>query len=363
MSEGERADLRLTPFTAGEAAYAALPALARPLGRRFLLAGGQKAMKAALPRLRAAIEGSGLQMAAALPYGGDCTWAAAQRLAEEAARLHCQFIAGMGGGRALDTAKAAGDLAGMPVFTLPTIAATCAGVTRLSVLYDGAGRFDRFLFLKEAPIHCLIDLGVLAAAPAMYLRAGLGDSLAKHVEAPFAARGQAQGYADGLGLSIAEGIYGRLSACAAQALRDNAAGLASEALRSAALISIVSTGYVALLVREAFNGAVAHSLYYALEGLPRAGALLHGDMVAWGSAVQLVIDAQEGRAQALLRLLRDMGAPASLKEMGLDPGDGALLAALDRVAEQPDMAVLPYAVDAARVLAAVLRVEALAPGA
>ncbi len=355
----KQAEVRLTAYTASEQAYAALPALARPYGQRFVLAGGHKAMRAGQARLMKAIAGSGLELAAQLHYGKDCTWQAAQRLAQEVLSLGADFMLGMGGGRALDTVKAAADMAGLPVLTLPTTAATCAAITRLSVMYDEQGGFERFYFLKQAPRHCLINLQVLAEAPVQYLRAGLGDSLAKHVEAPFAARGQAQSHADGLGLSIAEGIYGQIAGCAAQAIADNRAGRVSEALLTAALCSIVSTGYVALLVQEAFNGALAHSLYYALEHLPQAKALLHGDMVAWGAAVQLVMDGQEGKARELLRLLKAMGTPASLQEMGIMLGEPLVQEVLQQVCEKPDMQGLPYAVNTPMVLRAVSALEAL----
>ncbi len=341
MSEALR-QVVLPGYTLGKDAYQALAAEARPLGRRLLLAGGRKALQAGQEKLERALEGSGITPVKSLLYGEDCTYKAAQALAQAAVNHGADMICGMGGGRALDTAKAAGELAALPVFTLPTIAATCAAVTRLSVLYDEKGAFERFLFLTHAPRHCFMDTGILARAPVKYLRAGIGDSLAKHVETPFAARGAKTDHSDTLGVSIAQGLFDPLFAHGAQAMEDARAGLAGPSLETVCLCNIISTGYVSLLVKERFNGALAHSLYYALEHLQVLSGALHGDVVAWGALVQLVMDSQQEKAQALRQLLISLRVPVSLKRMGADLSAPGFREALQQVFMQPDMQFLPY---------------------
>jgi len=348
----------LPGYTLGQDAYKALAAEARPYGRRLLLIGGRKALQTGQGRLEQALAGSDLTLVGSMRYGADCTFKAAQRLAQSAGELGADVICGMGGGRALDTAKAAGELAGLPVFTLPTIAATCAAVTKLSVLYDETGTFERFLFLSQAPRHCFIDLKVLAHAPGKYLRAGIGDSLAKHVETPFAAHGTLTDHSDALGVSIAEGLFEPLTAHGPQAMADVQAGLAGPSLEMVCLCSIISTGYVSLLVKERFNGALAHSLYYALEHLPGMATQLHGDVVAWGALVQLVMDGQREKAQALRQLLVRLRVPVSLRQMGVDLFSPEVREALRQVPMQPDMQFLPYDVTEPMIWEALRKVEA-----
>ena len=348
----------LPGYTLGQDAYKALAAEALPYGRHLLLIGGRKALQAGQGRLEEALAGSDLTLVRSLHYGADCTFRTAQALAQAAKQLKADVICGMGGGRALDTAKAAGELSGLPVFTLPTIAATCAAVTRLSVMYNETGAFERFLFLNEAPKHCFIDLDVLAHAPQMYLRAGIGDSLAKHVETPFAARGALTDHADALGVSIADGLFTQLSAHSPQAMADARSGHAGPSLEMVCLCNIISTGYVSLLVKERFNGALAHSLYYALEHLPHMKRQLHGDVVAWGALVQLVMDGQNEKAQALRQLLLTLQVPVSLRRMGIDPSLPEVRESLRRVLMQPDMQFLPYEVTEPMIWEALREVEA-----
>jgi glycerol dehydrogenase-like iron-containing ADH family enzyme len=348
----------LPGYTLGQDAYKALASDALHYGRRLLLIGGRKALQAGQGRLKEALAGTDLTLVGSLHYGADCTFKAAQALAQAAKQLKADVICGMGGGRALDTAKAAGELAGLPVFTLPTIAATCAAVTRLSVMYNETGAFERFLFLNEAPKHCFIDLDVLAHAPQKYLRAGIGDSLAKHVETPFAVRGALIDHADAMGVSIAEGLFTQLSAHGPQAMADAHSGLAGPSLEMVCLSSIVSTGYVSLLVKERFNGALAHSLYYALEHLPPMKRQLHGDVVAWGALVQLEMDGQREKAQALRHLLLTLRVPVSLRRMNIDPSAPEVRDSLRSVLMQPDMQFLPYTVTEPMIWEALRDVEA-----
>ena len=99
------------------------------------------------------------------------------------------MIFGMGGGKALDTAKDVGYEVGLPVFTFPTIASTCAATTALSVVYKENGDFDSFYFYDRPAQHCFSDLTIIASAPDQYLQAGMGDTIGKYFECHFAARG------------------------------------------------------------------------------------------------------------------------------------------------------------------------------
>ncbi|HSK69999.1 MAG TPA: hypothetical protein VLA21_12120, partial [Candidatus Limnocylindria bacterium] len=126
---------------------------------------------------------------------------------------------------------------------------------------------------------------------------------------------------------------------------------------------VLGTGLVSLLVREALNGGVAHSLYYALMGLPALDKYLHGEIVAWGSIPQLLLAGEREEALRLAGFLDTIGIPSTLGAMGVPPGDPAFLRLLPQTLSQPDMAVTPCPVTLEMLANAVAAAEALGEGA
>lgn len=350
----------LPAYTVGPDAFASFADIVRPLGTNVFLTGGHMALSVGQQLLTDAIAGSGITLNGIAHYGPDCTMQAAQHIADQAAAANAQVICGMGGGRALDTAKAAAEILGLPCVTVPTIAATCAAVSALSVVYKEDGSLSHFYRLNAPPRHAFIHTGILAHAPAKYLRAGMGDSTAKHVESTFSARGRATNHRNALGLACSHSCYAPLMAIGGHALTDNENHADTPALRDALLCNIVSTGIVSILVDEGYNGALAHSLYYALEELPQiAQHCLHGDVVAWGVLVQLVMDGQHDKAAEYAGFLDALRIPRTLHAMGVDINDPMILPLLHKVVAQPDMEIVPYPVTAEMVLDAVRAVEGM----
>ena len=287
----EAASVFFCNYSVGTEVYSQVPELCRPYGTRALLIGGERAMAAGLPKLKAALADSGLEIIQAVKYGKDCTVEQSDHWARYAGELGADMIFGMGGGKALDTAKNAAFLADLPVFTFPTIAATCAGTTALSVVYREDGSFDHFAFYPRPARHCFIDLDILSRAPWQYLQAGMGDTMGKFFECHFAARGDKLAHSSALGREISNMCYAPLLEHGVQALTDCRAGKATHALEQAVLANIVSTGLVSLLVLDEYNCAIAHSVYYGLVLLPGfEEKYLHGNVVAYGVLVQLAVD-------------------------------------------------------------------------
>ena len=240
-------------YTIGEDAYENVPQVCGHYGKRILLIGGEKAMEAGLGILEKAIQGTELEIVDKVVFGEDCTPGTIKRWADHARECEADMIFGMGGGKALDTAKGAADQTGLPVFTFPTIAATCAATTALSVVYKEDGNFDRFYFFDKPARHCFINTRVIADAPWRYLRAGMGDTMGKFFECHFAARGDKLDHSSSLGREISNLCYGPLLEHGVQALKDCKARKASFDLQQAVLANIVSTGMVSLMVLDDYN--------------------------------------------------------------------------------------------------------------
>lgn len=347
-------------YTIGEDAYGDVAKICEPFGTKILLIGGEKALAAAKDRLLAALSGSKLEIAETLLFGNECTHENISRFAAVAKETGADMIFGMGGGKALDTAKGAAFEAGLPVFTFPTIAATCAATTALSVVYRADGSFDEFYFYDRPARHCFIDLTVIAHAPEIYLQAGMGDTIGKYFECHFAARGDSLEHSSGLGHAISNMCYFPLLGCGAEALRSCREQRCTEALREAVLAVIVSTGLVSLLVLDQYNCAIAHSVYYGLVLLPGfEEENLHGNVVAYGVLVQLCVDGDLKQAKEVKAFLKTLGIRTTLREMGVELRRDLLTDVLREIVTGPDMEHIPYPVSEDMVYEAMETVEAL----
>lgn len=347
-------------YSIGDNPYEEVPSVCGMYGKRILLIGGKKALEAAKERLTEAISESTLEIADTVLFGSECTYSGIRRLAQYARELKADMIFGMGGGKALDTAKGAACEAGLPVFTFPTIAATCAGTTALSVVYGEDGNFDSFYFYERPARHCFIDLTVIAGAPYQYLQAGMGDTIGKFFECHFAARGDRLTHSSALGREISNMCYAPLLEYGVQGLTDCKNHRVSLALEQAVLANIVSTGLVSLMVLDDYNCAVAHSVYYGLVLLPGfEEKYLHGNVVAYGVLVQLAVDKDMDEAARLKEFLQKLDIPTTLKEMNVPMNREYLKEVLHETVTGPDMEHIPYPVTEDMIYCAMETVEKL----
>ncbi len=373
-------------YTIGEDAYERAAEVCGLYGSRILLIGGKLALEAAEDRLRKALEaaeerfGKALEGSRANPssnpsdnlsnrdmeivdsvlFGEDCSFRRMEELADYAQKCGADMIFGMGGGKALDTAKGAAEKAGLPIFTFPTIASTCAATTALSVVYREDGNFDSFYYYDKPARHCFIDTRVIAEAPQRYLRAGIGDTIGKFFECHFAARGDRLTHSSALGREFSNMCYAPFLEYGKAALEECSENRAGEALEQAVLANIVSTGLVSLLVLDEYNGALAHSVYYGLVLLPGfEEKYLHGDVVAYGVLVQLAVDKEWEKAAELKHFLESIGIRTTLAQMEIPVDVDYLKEVLREAAEGPDMEHIPYPITEEMIFDAMVRVEEL----
>lgn len=325
-------------YTIGKEAYKNVNEVCRQYGTKALLIGGKLALEAGKEKLLQALaEGENpVTIVDTVLFGEDCTYAGMEKIAAHVKKC------------------------GLPVFTFPTIAATCAATTALSVVYKEDGNFDSFYFYDKPARHSFIDTEIIAIAPECYLRAGIGDTLGKYFECHFSARGDRLTHSSALGREISNMCYLPLREYAESALEECRENQAGEALEQAVLANIVSTGLVSLLVLDDYNGAIAHSVYYGLVLLPGFEEKnLHGDVVAYGVLVQLMIDGEEEKAREMKGFLEKIGIRTTLAEMGAPLKREALTAVLKEIVTGPDMEHIPYEVTEDMVYDALCKVEEL----
>ena len=98
-------------------------------------------------------------------FNGECSQAEIDRLVEVFRASGADFVVGVGGGKIFDTAKAVAAAVDVPVVIVPTIAATDAPCSALSVIYTDDGQFKEYQFFKQNPNLVLMDTDVISKSP------------------------------------------------------------------------------------------------------------------------------------------------------------------------------------------------------
>lgn len=327
-------------------------------GTKVLVVGGKTALEKTRALLRESFIRHELTVIDFLWYGRDCTYTNIENVTEIAKMNQADMILGVGGGKAIDTAKAAADQASIPVFTLPTIAATCAATTPLSIIYTDRGDFEALLHLNSPPIHIFMDTRIIADAPMKYLWAGIGDTIAKFYEVNITTRGKQLSHNAYMGRSISPMCVEPLIQFGKKALEDNQKKATSYELEQILLNNIISTGMVSMLVGDENNGAVAHGLFYGLTLLEQIEKHhLHGEVVAYGVLVLLALDNQDAELDRLHNFYKSVGLPTSLKEIDVKIDKEYLGAVLEKAVNAPDMKKTPYKVTTDMLFQAIEKLE------
>lgn len=343
-------------YTIGSDAYNSIEKICKFYGKKIFLISGQKSKAQAYEKISSVVNDSNLEIVDCIIYGHECTRSNMLKCKEAFEKSGADMIFAVGGGKSLDTAKGCADMLGVPIFTFPTIASTCAGTTSLSVVYNDDGSFDNFYFFEQPANHTFIDLEIIANAPYEFLRAGMGDTLGKHFECHFAARGDELAHSSNLGREISNLCYKPLLKYGAKAISDVKSHKVTNELREIVLANIVSTGLVSLLVLDQYNCAVAHSVYYGLvllKGFEEEN--LHGDVVGYGVLIQLAIDKNFSELSKVYDFLKSVGIRTNLSQMNACINEHVL----KEIVTGPDMDHIPYPITENMVLDAINYVENL----
>lgn len=339
----------------GENALAQSREAVAALGRRPLIVGGDSTLSAAMPYLTPAIADLAVATAA---YGQDCSETAQERLQQAFADHKADMIVGVGGGKALDTAKLLAHNARCPIATIPTSAATCAAWTALSNVYSDAGAFQYDVALPRCPDLLVLDYGLIATAPQRTLVAGIGDALAKWYEASVSS-----GHSDRTLIIAAVQQARVLRDILFQKARPALDAPGSETWRDVVDASVLMAGVIGGLGGAQCRTVAAHAVHNGLTQLPQSHHVLHGEKVAYGILVQLRLEEliQGNRLaaaarQQLLPLYDDIGLPKTLADLGLEAISISQLQYSAEMACTPtsDIHHLPFTVRPSDVMAAMV---------
>lgn len=262
-------------------------------------------------------------------FCGECSRREVARLQELAKESKCTCTIGLGGGKAIDTAKCVAE--GENLIVVPTIAATDAPTSHSAVLYTPEGAFDDYAYFKQSPSVILIDTTVIAHAPVRFLVSGMGDALSTFFEA----RANVQSYSKvnaGLPCGFREGVCGEArgtkaafalaSLCYESLLEDGwKAKIACENhVVTESLEKIIETNILLSgLGFESGGLAAAHAIHDGLTILEGTHKYFHGEKVAFGTIAQLTLEnAPMKEIEEVLDFCLSIGLPVCLEDIGVD---------------------------------------------
>lgn len=226
-------------------------------------------------------------------------------------------VVAVGGGSAVDTAKATAYYCGKNIVVIPTVVATDAPCTGLSVIYNDDGSFNTYLFYPTNPDAVLVDSQVIANAPVKFLIAGMGDALGTYFEGRASIRTESPSLeGTGItrtGLAIAKLCYETIRAYGSQAIVACENNVVTPALDAI----IEANTYMSGVGADNVNCAAAHSFYNGLTSLGGHKAP-HGNCVAFGTLVQLVLEGvEQDEFDDVQDFCLEVGLPVTLEELGV----------------------------------------------
>lgn len=287
----------------------------------------------------------------------DVTYANCEKLVSSTNLKDADFIIGVGGGKCLDITKVVAEKLEKPVFTIPTIAAQCGAVTKISVMYNDDGSHLHTYRLKTCPEFTFIDTKVIVKAPVKYLWAGIGDTMAKHIESVFASRNDELDFASNYGITVGKLCYDPIIRFGKKAMDDAKNQVVSEELEEVIQSIVCATGSVSLSVRHDYNGALSHALFYGMTIRKEVEENhLHGEIVSYGSLVQLMVDNQMEALEELYRFHKSIDLPVCLADLGLSRQEN-IEDILDFTEKNKELNYVPYKITKDMIRTAILKLE------
>lgn len=250
-------------------------------------------------------------------FGGKCTWEEIDRIYQSIKDRKYDFVMGMGGGKAIDTARVVAYQLGAKYIAAPTIAATDAPTASACVVYDDEGAVVDY-FTTNNPDYVLVDTKIIAEAPVRFLVSGMGDALATRFEAETCAGSFFENISGGFNLralmSIANTCYDTLLEYGLAAKISCENNIVSPALEYVIEANTLLSG----LGFESGGLSTPHGIHDCLCNLEGTHEYYHGEKVAIGTLAGLIL---ESRPQSLIEevyaFCRSVGLPVTLAEIGL----------------------------------------------
>lgn len=357
----ERVDFPSKVFR-GFGALDDLGSFCKTLGTTAFILGGKTALEKTEQRIHTSLEEVGVKAAVAHWYGGECSRRNINTLVKEIVKSQADVIIAVGGGKALDTGKMVSNECHLPLITVPTIVATCAAMTPLSVVYSDQGEFVEMVCFDECPVGTVIDTEVILDSPVRWLAAGMGDTLAKWYEYRVSIQCAQQTSLTLAALANGKLCYDLVEKFGGEARQALEKREFNEALDSTVDAIILYAGLASIFGGEKIRSAAAHGLHNGLTKIPAAHKVGHGLIVGYGNLCLLALeDRSDNEIIEAIRIAERCAVPTTMSQVvSLTKEELQIVAAATILT--PDIKNMPFKVTEDMVIKAIYRVDSLAKG-
>lgn len=289
----------------------------RKVGKNALILAGETAFDTVGEKLKKTLEENDISYKVVIVHGYP-TEEKAEQYSRKALENKNDFIIAVGGGKVMDVSKAAAFKAGLPIVTIPTVAATCAAWSTLSVLYTEQGKQDSYLYTSESPVLIIVDKEVLYAAPKKYLISGVVDSIVKWYEVTSNYNGNQYNFELRLQIKICELILECLEKEFVDAALEDYDSIPETIKENAIDAIILLAGLSGSIHGNVPYGGLAHHFYNQATHIDATHSRLHGEIVMYGLFMQLVIEGEkEVKIKERMKKMKELGVPVTLSDLGI----------------------------------------------
>ena len=238
-----------------------------------------------------------------------------ERVIDAARADEPDFLVGIGGGKAIDIAKMAGDRLGLGFVSVPTAASHDGIVSGRGSVPEGDTRHS---VAAEPPLAVVADTGVLADAPWELTTAGCADIISNYTAVKdwrLANRLQGVQYSE---------YAAALSEMTAEMLVDSAGSIRPGLEESAWIVvkALVSSGVAMSIADSSRPASGAEHLFSHQLDRVAPGAAFHGHQVGVGAIMtEFLHTGEKGSWRDIRDALDDLGAPTTADGLGVDADD------------------------------------------
>ncbi|CAL2069438.1 MULTISPECIES: iron-containing alcohol dehydrogenase family protein [Streptomyces] len=230
------------------------------------------------------------------------------RLAGEMKSGHYDAVVGLGGGKIIDCAKFAAARIGLPLVAVPTNLAHDGLCSPVATLDNDAGRGS---YGVPNPIAVVIDLDVIRAAPARFVRAGIGDAISNiNAIADWELSHRVNG-------EKIDGLAAAMARQAGEAVLRHPGGIGDNGFLQVLAEALVLSGISMSISGDSRpSSGSCHEINHAFDLLFPKRAAAHGEQCGLGAAFAMYLRGAHEEAGHTAQVLRRHGLPVLPEEIG-----------------------------------------------